>query len=175
MYGAGDVRVENLPDPTLQAPTDAIVRTVRSCICGSDLHPYRSMPEGEACPMGHELIGVVEETGPEVTGVRPGDFVVVPFAFADNTCAICRDGFHTACPNGGWYGTPAVGGLQAQFARIPQASGSLVKVPDVSGGNPPRCSSTDSLRRGCDRVLHGASRRPAAAPRSQGWGARRPR
>ncbi|WP_231123414.1 zinc-binding dehydrogenase [Nocardioides sambongensis] len=112
------------------------MRTVRSCICGSDLHPYHSMPatsSGEpGNPMGHELIGVVEEIGSEVTGVRRGDFVVVPFAFSDNTCAICRDGFQTACPHGGFYGSPEVGGLQAQLARIPQASGSLVKVPDVS-------------------------------------------
>lgn len=132
MYGAGDVRVEDAPDPTIQRPTDAIVRVVRSCICGSDLHPYHSMPASErGNPMGHEVIGVVEEVGPEVTGLAPGDFVVAPFAFADNTCEICRDGFQTACPNGGFYGRPETGGLQAQLARIPLASGSLVKVPDV--------------------------------------------
>ena len=132
MYGAGDVRVEDAPDPTIQKPTDAIVRVVRSCICGSDLHPYHSMPASErGNPMGHEVIGVVEEVGPEVTGLAPGDFVVAPFAFADNTCEICRDGFQTACPNGGFYGRPETGGLQAQLARIPLASGSLVKVPDV--------------------------------------------
>jgi len=135
MYGAGDVRVEDAPDPTIRQPTDAIVRVVRSSICGSDLHPYHSMArvaDGEpGNPMGHELIGVVEETGSEVSQVRRGDFVVAPFAFADNTCPICRDGFQTACPNGGWYGTPETGGLQAQYARIPLADGSLVTVPDV--------------------------------------------
>lgn len=132
MYGAGDVRVEDLPDPTIQQPTDAIVRVVRSCICGSDLHPYHSMPTSEqGNPMGHELIGVVEETGSDVSGLHAGDFVVVPFAFSDNTCPTCRDGFHTACPHGGFYGSPETGGLQAQWARIPQAAGSLVKVPDV--------------------------------------------
>lgn len=135
MYGAGDVRVEDAPDPSIQQPTDAIVRTVRSCICGSDLHPYHSMEavaSGEAgTSMGHELIAVVEETGSEVSGFTKGDFVVIPFAFADNTCEVCRDGFQTACPHGGWYGTPAAAGLQAQYARIPLASGSMVKVPDV--------------------------------------------
>ena len=135
MYGAGDVRVEDAPEPTLQLATDAIVRVVRSCICGSDLHPYHLMPAAETGnPMGHEMIAVVEETGGDVTGVRKGDFVVVPFAYSDNTCPVCRDGFHTACPNGGFYGRPQTGGLQAEYARIPQADGSLVAVPDVDPG-----------------------------------------
>ena len=81
--------------------------------------------------MGHELIAVVEETGPEVTTVRPGDFVVAPFAWQDNTCVFCREGMQTACLHGGFYGTPEAAGLQAEFARIPQADGSLVVVPDV--------------------------------------------
>ncbi len=132
MYGAGDVRVQDAPDPVITAPTDAIVRTVRSCICGSDLHPYHSMPaSGHGSPMGHELIGVVEETGAAVRTVRPGDFVIVPFAFSDNTCVYCREGLHTACQHGGWYGNDENGGLQAELARIPQADGSLVAVPDV--------------------------------------------
>ncbi|RMI04887.1 IMP dehydrogenase [Cellulomonas triticagri] len=132
MHGAGDVRVGQAADPTIQAPTDAIVRTVRACVCGSDLHPYHSMPASEhGQSMGHELIGVVEETGSAVTSVRPGDFVVVPFAYSDNTCPICRDGFQTACPHGGFYATPDVPGLQAEYARIPQADGTLVVVPDV--------------------------------------------
>lgn len=131
MYGAGDVRVETLPDPTLLEPTDAIVRSVRACICGSDLHPYHSMPAMPAgASMGHELIGVVEEVGSAVTGFTRGDFVIVPFAFSDNTCPHCREGFHTACQRGGFFG-PAVGGLQAELARVPLADGTLVKVPDV--------------------------------------------
>ena len=132
MYGAGDVRVETVPDPVIQQPTDAIVRTVRACVCGSDLHPYHSMPAGaHGVPMGHELIGVVEEVGSAVTQVSPGDFVIAPFAFADNTCAFCREGFQTSCVHGGFYGSPETGGLQADLARIPQADGSLVVVPGV--------------------------------------------
>jgi len=125
MYGAGDVRVEEVPDPTLQLPTDAIVRVTLACVCGSDLHPYRSMPAGaEGTPMGHEAIGVVEQVGDDVTGVSVGDHVVVPFAYADNTCAICRDGFQTACPHGGFFS-----GSQAELLRVPQASGTLVAIP----------------------------------------------
>ena len=132
MYAAGDVRVETVADPTIQQPTDAIVRVVRACVCGSDLHGYHSMePDAHGCPMGHELVAVVEEVGSAVTSVRPGDFVVAPFAFQDNTCVFCREGFQTACRHGGWYGNPETGGLQAELARIPMADGSLVVVPDV--------------------------------------------
>ncbi|WP_327707790.1 alcohol dehydrogenase catalytic domain-containing protein [Streptomyces sp. NBC_00464] len=130
MYGPGDVRVENVPDPQIIDPTDAIVRITLACVCGSDLHPYHSMEKtDQGAPMGHEFLGVVEETGSEVRGLKRGDFVVSPFAFADNTCPICRDGFHTACPHGGWYGAGSVGGAQAEAIRVPQADGTLVKIP----------------------------------------------
>ncbi|MEU5655094.1 alcohol dehydrogenase catalytic domain-containing protein [Streptomyces sp. NPDC047737] len=130
MYGPGDVRVENVPDPRIVEPTDAVVRITLACVCGSDLHPYHSMDKSdEGVPMGHEFLGVVEEVGAEVTGLKRGDFVVSPFAFADNTCPICRDGFHTACPHGGWYGAGGVGGAQAEAIRVPQADGTLVKIP----------------------------------------------
>lgn len=132
LFGAGDVRVETVPDPVIQAPTDAIVRAVRACVCGSDLHPFHDMaPDAAGRPMGHELIGVVEEIGAEVRTLRVGDFVVVPFAFQDNTCAFCREGFQTACTHGGFYGNPEHGGLQAELARIPLADGSLVVVPGI--------------------------------------------
>ncbi|MFF5793005.1 zinc-binding dehydrogenase [Paeniglutamicibacter sp. NPDC012692] len=132
MYGAGDVRIENVPDPVIKHPTDAIVRAVRSCVCGSDLHPYHSMPQsGAGRPMGHEMIGVVEETGSAVSTLKKGDFVIAPFAFQDNTCVFCREGFQTSCLHGGFYGNPEVGGLQAELARIPQADGSLVVVPGI--------------------------------------------
>ncbi|MCM2424920.1 alcohol dehydrogenase catalytic domain-containing protein [Streptomyces sp. RKAG337] len=130
MYGPGDVRFENVPDPGIVEPTDAIVRITLACVCGSDLHPYRSMDKtDEGVPMGHEFLGIVEETGSQVTGLKPGDSVVSPFAFADNTCPICRDGFHTACPHGGWFGAGGVGGAQAEAIRVPQADGTLVKIP----------------------------------------------
>lgn len=135
LYGPGDVRIETVADPTITAPTDAIVSTVRSCICGSDLHGYRSaQPLDAPRHMGHELIAVVEAVGSAVTTVHPGDFVIVPFAFSDNTCVFCREGNHTACRHGGFYGTPQTPGLQAELARIPQADGSLVKIPDVTPG-----------------------------------------
>lgn len=132
MYGAGDVRVEKAPDPALRNPTDAIVRTIRSSICGSDLHPYHSMPAAaDGRPMGHELIAVVEEVGSMVRTVKPGDFVIASFAFQDNTCVFCREGVQTSCIHGGWYGSAETGGLQASLARIPLADGSLVKVPGI--------------------------------------------
>lgn len=130
MYSAGDVRVEEVPDPTIVQPTDALVRITLACVCGSDLHPYHSMPTSdEGTPMGHEFIGVVEELGAEVTGLKIGDLVISPFAFSDNTCEFCREGFHTACKHGGWYGAGGVGGAQAEKIRVPQASGTLVPIP----------------------------------------------
>jgi threonine dehydrogenase-like Zn-dependent dehydrogenase len=136
MYGAGDVRIETVPDATIQEPTDALVRTVRACVCGSDLHPYHSLPVSErGRPMGHELIGIVEETGSAVTTLTKGDFVIASFSWQDNTCQICRDGFQTSCPHGGFYGSWETGGLQAELCRIPQADGSLVVVPGLGGSN----------------------------------------
>jgi threonine dehydrogenase-like Zn-dependent dehydrogenase len=130
MYGAGDVRVDEVPDPTIVEPTDAVVRVTLACVCGSDLHPYHSMPASEeGVPMGHEFLGVVEQVGDAVTDLAPGDLVVSPFAFSDNTCPFCREGFHTACRHGGWYGAGGVGGAQAEKIRVPQASGTLVRLP----------------------------------------------
>jgi threonine dehydrogenase-like Zn-dependent dehydrogenase len=125
MYGPGDVRVEDVPDAALQRPTDAVVRVVRACVCGSDLHPYHSMPaSAERSPMGHEFIGVVEETGSAVSTVKAGDFVIAPFAFFDNTCEFCREGRTTNCLHGGFFST-----AQAEAVRVPQADGTLVKAP----------------------------------------------
>jgi threonine dehydrogenase-like Zn-dependent dehydrogenase len=132
MYGAGDVRVENVPDPVLKQPTDALVRITGSCVCGSDLHPYASMkPEDGPARMGHEFIGIVEDTGSEVTTVKKGDLVVAPFAISDNTCEFCRQGLHTSCihPQANfWDGEPDEGG-QAEAIRVPLADGTLVKLP----------------------------------------------
>lgn len=132
MYGAGDVRVETSPEPSIQVPTDAIVRIVRSCICGSDLHGYHNMAASQqGRPMGHEMIAVVDDVGADVRTVQRGDFVVVPFVSSDNTCVFCREGLHTSCIHIAFYGQPGASGLQAEFARIPSADGSLVKIPDV--------------------------------------------
>ncbi|MFI0787132.1 zinc-binding dehydrogenase [Streptomyces lydicus] len=130
MYGAGDVRIENRPDPTIQQPTDAVVRTVLSCVCGSDLWPYKSMPTtGTGRPMGHEFLGVVEDTGSDVSGVRTGDLVVAPFTYCDNTCDHCARGLHFSCRQGGRYGFDGVDGGQGEAVRVPQADGTLVRLP----------------------------------------------
>ncbi|MEV7762006.1 zinc-binding dehydrogenase [Curtobacterium flaccumfaciens] len=130
MYGAGDVRVIDVPEPTLIDPTDAVVRVVRACVCGSDLHPWHSMPASEdGTPMGHEFIGVVEQVGDDVDGVVEGDFVIAPFAWSDGTCVFCREGLHTSCQHGGFWAAGGIGGGQAEAVRVPQADGTLVKVP----------------------------------------------
>jgi threonine dehydrogenase-like Zn-dependent dehydrogenase len=130
MYGAGDVRVETVPDPVLHEPTDAIVRVVQSCICGSDLWPYGSMPAtGQGRRMGHEFLGIVEDTGADVAGLARGDLVVAPFVWADNTCDFCRQGLHTSCRHGGGWGSPGVDAGQGEAVRVPQAQGTLVKLP----------------------------------------------
>ncbi|WP_320781231.1 alcohol dehydrogenase catalytic domain-containing protein [Streptomyces sp. CRN 30] len=130
LYEAGDVRVEDAPDPVVEQPTDAVVRVVRACVCGSDLHPYHTMAAADGpAPMGHEFLGVVEELGSEVSGLHRGDLVVSPFSYADNTCEYCREGLQTSCPRGGFYGREGVGGAQAEAVRVPQAQGTLVKLP----------------------------------------------
>jgi threonine dehydrogenase-like Zn-dependent dehydrogenase len=129
MYGAGDVRVENVPDPVLREPTDAVVRVLLSCICGSDLWPYGSLPESEhGRRMGHEFLGVVEEVGADVSGLRAGDVVIAPFVWSDGTCDFCRQGLQTSCRHGGQWGHDLDGG-QGEAVRVPQAQGTLVKVP----------------------------------------------
>ena len=130
IYGAGDVRVEEVADPKLEQPTDALVRIVRACVCGSDLHPYHQMPASpRGVPMGHEFVGVVEDVGSEVSSVKAGDFVISPFAWSDNTCDFCREGFQTSCRQGGFYAANGIGGAQAEAIRVPLADGTLVKAP----------------------------------------------
>lgn len=127
LHGPGDVRVEERRDPEIVEPTDAIIRVTATCICGSDLWSYRGLEEtAEAAPMGHEYVGVVEEVGPEVTRVRPGQFVVGSFWASDNTCEICRAGYQSGCVNRVLMGSI---GTQAQLARIPHADGTLVATP----------------------------------------------
>jgi threonine dehydrogenase-like Zn-dependent dehydrogenase len=130
IYGAGDVRVENVPDPRIEQPTDAVVRVVSSCICGSDLWPYGSRPTSEhGDRIGHEFLGVVEETGSQVSGLKRGDVVVAPFVWSDNTCDFCREGLQTSCRHGGFWGANGVDGGQGEAVRVPQAQGTLVKLP----------------------------------------------
>jgi len=129
MYGAGDVRVEEVADPVVREPTDAVVRVLRSCICGSDLWPYRSMPATEhGRRMGHEFLGTVEDTGAEVSGLRRGDLVLAPFVWSDGTCDFCREGLQTSCRHGGLWGGDLDGG-QGEAVRVPQAPGTLVRLP----------------------------------------------
>jgi threonine dehydrogenase-like Zn-dependent dehydrogenase len=130
MYGAGDVRVEKVPDPDLTEATDAVIRVSRACVCGSDLWPYKTMERSESGRlMGHEAIGIVEEVGSEVRNLRVGDPVVMPFAYSDGTCVFCHEGLHTACIHGGFFGTGEIGGAQAEAIRVPQADGTLVPLP----------------------------------------------
>lgn len=143
MYAAGDVRVEEVPNPQLHAPTDAILKVVAACICGSDLHPYHSMhahEHGEGDAMGHEVIGRIEEMGSDVTGFKIGDLVVVPFAYGDNTCPFCQEGLMTSCVHGGF-----MSGCQAEFVRVPQAQGSMFKLPDEIDDNSPLLPSLLTL------------------------------
>src|SRR5216117_3751406 len=129
MYGAGDVRIENVPDARIIEPTDAVVTVTRACICGSDLWPYQKMePTDTGRVMGHEAIGVVEAVGGEVRKIRRGDVVIMPFAFSDGTCVFCHDGLQTSCVHGGFFGTTEVAGAQAEAVRIPLADGTLFPV-----------------------------------------------
>ncbi len=132
MYEAGDVRVEEIPDPAIEEPTDAILQITRACICGSDLWPYKKMaadPEGAGAPMGHEFIGVVTDVGADVATVAAGDLVVAPFVFSDGSCMFCSEGLPTSCLHGGIWGRNGIGGGQAEAIRVPQADGTLVKLP----------------------------------------------
>lgn len=129
MYGPRDVRFEERPDPTIIEPTDAIIRLSATCVCGSDLWPYRGIdPVTQPTPMGHEYCGIVEEVGSEVKHIKPGQFVVGSFFASDNTCEICHAGYHTSCIQR-QPGAPT--GAQAKYARIPLADGTLVPTPDL--------------------------------------------
>ncbi len=122
IHAPGDIRFEEVPDPRIEAPTDAIVKVVAGCICGSDLWPSRGHNDIDAgSTIGHECVGVVEEVGADVKDVRVGDFVVVPFCHSDNTCVHCRAGVQSACTGLGFTTSG-----QGEYARVTQADGSLV-------------------------------------------------
>jgi threonine dehydrogenase-like Zn-dependent dehydrogenase len=127
LYGPGDVRLEKLDDPQIIEPTDAIIRLSATCVCGSDLWPYRGEnPVPEPTPFGHEYCGIVEEIGADVTSIRPGQFVIGSFFASDNTCPHCRAGYQTSCR----HSVPVVG-AQAELLRVPLADGTLVPTADV--------------------------------------------
>ena len=126
MYGPGDVRVEERPDPVIVEPTDAIIRLAATCICGSDLWPYRGADHVDHAPMGHEYAGTVTDVGADVRSVKVGDFVVGSFFASDNTCPICDAGYQSRCVHAELMGEI---GTQAEYARVPLADGTLVATP----------------------------------------------
>jgi threonine dehydrogenase-like Zn-dependent dehydrogenase len=128
MYGPRDVRLEERNDPSTVEPTDAIIRLSATCICGSDLWPYRGIEAVQGpIPMGHEYVGIVEEVGGAVTMIEPGQFVVGSFWASDNTCEICRAGYQSSCVHRELMGAI---GMQAELARVPLADGTLVAPPE---------------------------------------------
>jgi threonine dehydrogenase-like Zn-dependent dehydrogenase len=130
MHGAGDVRIENVPDARLIEPTDALVGVTCAGICGSDLWPYKTMEYSqEGRRMGHEFIGTVDAVGDDVQTLKVGDLVVSPFLWCDGTCEFCREGLHSSCLHGGRYGWDNVDGGQGEAVRVPQADGTLVVLP----------------------------------------------
>ncbi|MEU8518335.1 zinc-dependent alcohol dehydrogenase family protein [Streptomyces sp. NBC_01216] len=125
-----DMRVEDVPDPVIKESTDVVLRVLRACICGSDLWAYRG--ESARRPgqrIGHEFLGIVEETGADVTGFAPGDLAVAPFVWSDGTCAFCDEGLQTSCPRGGFWGSVGSDGGQGEAVRVPFADGTLVRLP----------------------------------------------
>ncbi|NWN88053.1 MAG: zinc-dependent alcohol dehydrogenase family protein [Micrococcaceae bacterium] len=129
MHGPGDVRVEERDNPTIQEPTDAVIKIVAACVCGSDLWPYWGTDIPHQQLMGHEYVGIVEEIGDNVETVRPGDFAVGSFVISDNTCEICAAGYQSRCVNAIFVDGSI--GTQAEYARIPYAGGTLVATPGV--------------------------------------------
>ncbi|WP_448316838.1 zinc-dependent alcohol dehydrogenase family protein [Streptomyces sp. CO7] len=135
IHSPRDIRIEEVPDPVVRQPTDAVVRVVNACICGSDLWAYRGVASrvpGQR--IGHEFLGIVEAVGSEVRGFRPGDFVVAPFVWSDGTCDFCREGLHTSCPEGGFWGEVGSDGGQGEAVRVPFADGTLVGLPEEAAG-----------------------------------------
>lgn len=130
MYGAGDVRIEDVPDARLMEPTDALVVVTRAAICGSDLWPYKGMEATDiGRRMGHEFIGIVEAIGSDVRTIKVGDLVAAPFAWSDGTCIYCQEGLQTSCLHGGFWGGTKLDGGQGEAVRVPQADGTLFPLP----------------------------------------------
>src|SRR5437016_7242201 len=128
--GKGAIELGERPDPTIKEPTDAVVRVVLACVCGSDLWYYRGLSDyTPGSPIGHEFVGVVEQVGDRVRNIAKGDFVVAPFFYCDGTCPHCRAGITSACVAGGVWGANGIDGGQGEAVRVPLADGTLVKVP----------------------------------------------
>jgi threonine dehydrogenase-like Zn-dependent dehydrogenase len=132
--GPGKVSTAERPKPKIKNATDVIVRVVLACVCGSDLWFYRGESDHPEKAIGHEFIGVVEETGPKVKNIKQGDFVISLFKYFDNTCTICKKGMTSACLHGGFY-NDTTGGGQGEYIRVPQADGTLIKVPGEDFSN----------------------------------------
>jgi threonine dehydrogenase-like Zn-dependent dehydrogenase len=127
--GPGNIELGKRPDPRIQEPSDAVVRVVLGCVCGSDLWYYRGESPHALGPIGHEFIGVVEQIGADVRGVKKGDLVVAPFTYCDGTCATCRAGWPSNCMNGGSFGNHGIDGGQGEAVRVPLAGATLVTLP----------------------------------------------
>jgi threonine dehydrogenase-like Zn-dependent dehydrogenase len=141
-HGLQDVRVEDVPEPTIRKGSDALVRVTKAGICGSDLHFFNNGPDlgmEAGTRLGHEFVGVVEAVGADVGGLKEGDRVVAPFVFSDGSCFFCSEGVHSSCTSGGIFGSPFWGehaggeveGGQSEFVRVPEADGTLVVIPEA--------------------------------------------
>lgn len=126
----GSIELGERPDPVIDKPTDAIVRVVMGCVCGSDLWYYRGINPHKEGSIGHEFIGVVEEAGSDVHGLKKGDLVIAPFTFNDGVCENCKNGFQSQCTHGGAFGNGDTDGGQGEQVRVPFAEATLVKVPE---------------------------------------------
>ncbi len=148
LHAPGDVSVEQREDPKIEQPTDAIIRLAATCVCGSDLWPYRGIETvDEPAPMGHEYAGIVEEVGGDVQAVKPGQFVIGSFFASDNTCEICQAGYQSSCVHRVPMGSI---GTQAELARVPLADGTLVATPEIPSDDlvPSLLSASDVLGTG---------------------------
>jgi len=155
LYAPGDVRVTERDEPKVIEPTDAIIKMSATCVCGSDLWPYRGIEPVEGpVPMGHEYVGIVEEVGSEVRTVKPGQFVVGSFFASDNTCEICRAGYQSSCVHRQPVGAL---GAQAEHLRVPLADGTLVATPE-----PPPADLAGRLRRARHWLVRRRRRRSRA-------------
>jgi alcohol dehydrogenase len=147
-HGPRDIRLEDVPDPSLKDDGDAIVRITRAAICGSDLWFYRGVTNpGTGSRTGHEFVGIIEDVGPGVRTLRTGDAVIAPFAWSDGTCEFCREGLQTSCVHVGFFGGAEKNGGQAELIRVPYADGTLVKMSDAIAADDDKLDASVAL---CD-------------------------